>query len=174
MSKFIHYFFLSLNFSISNQTWTRKIKIYSILLLFYPSNQIDLELNFFIIHFLNPCPSLLNKHSLSPFLHLYKEKSCYTLVIAHSIHTYFEIMFSKYDLNSRDYGFVWIELIFAETENWKHCSKIIFKCVNSTVRPIFNIFKYVNSATIVREQWFLSLHSKFMWFYCLCTKKKER
>ena len=35
---------------------------------------------------------------------------------------------------------VWIELIFAETKNWnwKHCSKIIFKCVNSTVRPIFN------------------------------------
>ena len=26
----------------------------------------------------------------------------------------------------------------AETENWKHCSKIIFKCVNSTVGPIFN------------------------------------
>ena len=27
---------------------------------------------------------------------------------------------------------------FAETENWKHCSKIIFKCVNSAVKPIFN------------------------------------
>ena len=26
----------------------------------------------------------------------------------------------------------------AETENWKHCSKIIFKCVNSTVGSIFN------------------------------------
>ena len=24
------------------------------------------------------------------------------------------------------------------TENWKHCNKIIFKCVNSVVRPIFN------------------------------------
>ena len=23
-------------------------------------------------------------------------------------------------------------------KNWKHCSKIIFKCVNSTVRFIFN------------------------------------
>ena len=23
-------------------------------------------------------------------------------------------------------------------ENWKHCSKIIFKCVNSAVGPIFN------------------------------------
>ena len=27
---------------------------------------------------------------------------------------------------------------FAETENWKHCNKIIFKCVNSAVEPIFN------------------------------------
>ena len=26
----------------------------------------------------------------------------------------------------------------AETENWKHCSKIIFKCVNSTMGSIFN------------------------------------
>ena len=29
---------------------------------------------------------------------------------------------------------------FAKTENRKHCSKIIFKCVNSAVGPIFNIF----------------------------------
>ena len=37
-------------------------------------------------------------------------------------------------------GFIWIELIFAETENWnwKHCSKIIFKRVNSTMGLIFN------------------------------------
>ena len=27
---------------------------------------------------------------------------------------------------------------FAETKNKKHCSKIIFKCVNSVVGPIFN------------------------------------
>ena len=27
---------------------------------------------------------------------------------------------------------------FAETENWKHCNKIIFKCVNNAVEPIFN------------------------------------
>ena len=26
----------------------------------------------------------------------------------------------------------------AETENWKHCSKIILKCVNSIVGSIFN------------------------------------
>ena len=42
-------------------------------------------------------------------------------------------------------GYVWIELILLKlktknwklkTENWKHYSKIIFKCVNSTVRSI--------------------------------------
>ena len=33
-----------------------------------------------------------------------------------------------------------MELIFAETKNWnwKYCSEIIFKCVNSVVGPIFN------------------------------------
>ena len=37
-------------------------------------------------------------------------------------------------------GSFWIELILLKLEikNWKYCSKIIFKCVNSTVRPIFN------------------------------------
>ena len=29
-------------------------------------------------------------------------------------------------------------IYFAETENWKHCSKIIFKCVNSIMRLVFN------------------------------------
>ena len=28
--------------------------------------------------------------------------------------------------------------LLLRTENWKHCSEIIFKCVNSAVRPIFN------------------------------------
>ena len=37
-------------------------------------------------------------------------------------------------------GCVWIELILLKlkTENWKNCSKIIFKCMNSDVGPIFN------------------------------------
>ena len=45
-----------------------------------------------------------------------------------------------FDLGILYLGSVWIELIFAETENWnwKHCSEIVFKCVNSTVRLIFN------------------------------------
>ena len=35
---------------------------------------------------------------------------------------------------------VWIEFILLKLkiENWKYCSKIIFKCVNSAVGPIFN------------------------------------
>ena len=34
----------------------------------------------------------------------------------------------------------WIELILLKlkTENWKHCSKIIFKYVNNAIGPIFN------------------------------------
>ena len=33
---------------------------------------------------------------------------------------------------------IWIELILLKlkTENWKHCNKIIFKCVNSAVRTV--------------------------------------
>ena len=46
----------------------------------------------------------------------------------------------RFKLQFLNKGSVWIELIFAETENWnwKYCSKIIFKCVNSAVEPIFN------------------------------------
>ena len=33
-------------------------------------------------------------------------------------------------------GSVWIPFI---VENWKHCGKIIFKCVNSTVGPSFKV-----------------------------------
>ena len=39
-----------------------------------------------------------------------------------------------------DYRYGWIQLIFAEIENWKHGNKIIFKYVNNTMRPVFNIF----------------------------------
>ena len=28
--------------------------------------------------------------------------------------------------------------LLLKIENWKHCSKIIFKCVNSAVGPSFN------------------------------------
>ena len=52
--------------------------------------------------------------------------------------------------------YLWIQFILLKTKNWKHYSKIIFKCVNSVVRPIFNIFfsdeqsqTVMNSAQIV-------------------------
>ena len=57
----------------------------------------------------------------------------------------------KYQL----YGSVWIELILLKlkTENWKHCSKIIFKCVNNAVGPIFN--------EKVAEKWNLWVHEQY-------------
>ena len=43
-------------------------------------------------------------------------------------------------------------LLKLKTENWKYYSKIIFKCANSAMRPIFNIFKCMNSTATVCEQ----------------------
>ena len=37
-----------------------------------------------------------------------------------------------------EYNLLLLKLKVAEIENWKHCSKIIFKCVNSVVGLIFN------------------------------------
>ena len=71
-------------------------------------------------------------------------------------------------------GSVWIELIVAETENWKYCSKIIFKCMNSAVGPILN---FLNAWTVQLQcvnSDFCLLHSKFMWFYCSCAGKKRK
>ena len=52
-------------------------------------------------------------------------------------------------------GSVWIELIFAETENWnwKHCNEVFFKCVNSIVGPIFNKKNCEKWNLWVREQY---------------------
>ena len=47
-------------------------------------------------------------------------------------------------------GSVWIPLI---TENWKHCSKIIFIYVNSTVRPSFKVVFVKKSTYGSREQY---------------------
>ena len=57
------------------------------------------------------------------------------------------------------YESIWIQLIFAKIENEKYYSKIIFKCVNNTIKPIFNIFKYVNSTATVCEQ-YCSVHEQ--------------
>ena len=59
------------------------------------------------------------------------------------------ILFLNIMFGDENIGSVWIELIVAETENWKHCSKIILKCMNSVVGP-------VNSTWTVCEQCFLS------------------
>ena len=42
--------------------------------------------------------------------------------------------------NVQQLGSVWIGLILLKLKTycWNHCSKIIFKCINSTVGPIFN------------------------------------
>ena len=44
-------------------------------------------------------------------------------------------------------GSVWIQPILLKTENRKHYSKIIFKCVNSFVGPIFNYF-FLNKVVV--------------------------
>ena len=62
-------------------------------------------------------------------------------------------------------GSVWIELILLKlkTKNWKHCSKIIFKYVNSTVGPIFN--------EKIAEKWNLWVHEQCT--YALFTREKS-
>ena len=80
-------------------------------------------------------------------------------------------------------GSVWIEIIVAEnwklkTENWKHCSKIIFKCVNSIVGPIFNIFliheQCINSAKQYMNSAKQCVNSEPMWGYCSRAVKKKK
>ena len=62
-------------------------------------------------------------------------------------------------------GSVWIELILLKlkTKNLKHCSKIIFKYVNSTVGPIFN--------EKIAEKWNLWVHEQCT--YALFTREKS-
>ena len=70
-----------------------------------------------------------------------------------------------------------MELIFAETENWnwKYCSEIIFKCVNSVVGPIFNK-KIVKKCNLWdREQYIYALFTVDKVNNCgLKNKKKEK
>ena len=59
-------------------------------------------------------------------------------------------------------GSVWIEIILLKlkTENWKHCSKIIFKCVNSIVGPIL-MKKLIKSGVCgTHEQYIYALFTK--------------
>ena len=54
---------------------------------------------------------------------------------------------------------------FVETENWKHCSKIIFKYVNSDVRPIFN-------KKLIKNEICGSMYST--WTVAACEEKKKK
>ena len=48
---------------------------------------------------------------------------------------------SQFSFNSILSYILWVCLnITYFVENWKHCNKIIFKCVNSTIRPSFKVF----------------------------------
>ena len=63
-------------------------------------------------------------------------------------------------------GSVWIGLILLKLKTycWSHCSKIIFKCVNSTVGPIFN--------EKVVKKWNLWVHEQYM-MHCLLQKSQH-
>ena len=65
---------------------------------------------------------------------------------------------------------------FAETENWKYCSKIIFKCVNSAVGPIFN--EKVVEKWSLWDPWTVHLCTVHYWKVKTCgwggKKKEER
>ena len=75
-----------------------------------------------------------------------------------------------------EYGCVWIKLIFAENKiwNWKHCSEIIFKYVNSTVGPIFNKKVAEKCNFWDREQCTDALFTVDKVNYCGWTKKKKK
>ena len=72
-----------------------------------------------------------------------------------------------------NYGSVWIQLIFAETENWKHCSEIIFKCVNSAVIFIFN--EKIAEKCNLWDSWTVHLCTVHNWLVnnCWLNKKKN-
>ena len=59
----------------------------------------------------------------------------------HTKKSEFVIASYMYNQFAYDYNCLRIRLdrtYFMETENWKHCNKIIFKCVNNIVGFIFN------------------------------------
>ena len=72
---------------------------------------------------------------------------------------------------------VWIQLIFVEIENWKHCNKIIFKYVNSIVdlwTVPFVPCTILKCDVTVHKQCLCPWHNTHMWYYCLCVKKKKK
>ena len=63
-------------------------------------------------------------------------------------------------------GSIWIGLILLKLKTycWNHCSKIIFKCVNSAMGPIFN--------EKITEKWNLWVHKPYM-IHCLLQKSQH-
>ena len=64
---------------------------------------------------------------------------CHILYNTHLLYTFYHMNWN-FNLKKNDLGSVWIGLILLKLKNycWNYCSKIIFKCVNSAVGPIFN------------------------------------
>ena len=84
---------------------------------------------------------------------------------------------NPHDVSKRVHiGRVWIELIFAETENWnwKHFSEIIFKCVNSAVESIFNKKVAEKCNLWDHKQCTDALFTVDKVNYCSWTKKKKK
>ena len=58
-----------------------------------------------------------------------------------NLHCRNNIIISKYGtvvkISTTSKG-LFVYRLLLKTKNWKYCSKIIFKCVNSTMRPIFS------------------------------------
>ena len=76
----------------------------------------------------------------------------------------------------RDIESVWIELILLKlkTENWIHCSKIIFKCVNSTVNPFLMKRLIKRGVCGIREQCTSVLFTEDRVNHCDWKEKKEK
>ena len=80
--------------------------------------------------------------------------------ISHLASTFTRLL-SRFSLGS-----VWIGLILLKLKTycWNHCSKIIFKCVNSIVGPIFN--------EKVAKKWNLWVHEQYI-MHCLRQKSQH-
>ena len=84
------------------------------------------------------------------------------------------VRFSKY------VGSVQIQIILLKTENWKHYSKIIFKCVNCALWSIFIILFSKKSAcrsykqrTLSPAQW-IHVHERCSYCSHMLEKKKKK
>ena len=69
---------------------------------------------------------------------------------------------------------VWIQFIFAKIENWnwKHYSEIIFKFVNSAVKPIFN--EKVIEKCNLRDPWTVHGCIVHSWLVNNCGLKQKK